>query len=80
MLLPLISCISAQRRITTAPVVAENKTVISLFSAQQKVAREIIGGDNSMCEAISLSASPHVLPGVTPTTIKDMDVTIGHIY
>lgn len=80
MLLPLISCISAQRRITTEPVVAENKTIIGLFSAQQKVARDIIGGDKYMVEAISASASPYVLPGGTPSEVKDMGVTLVNIW
>lgn len=73
MLQALINYFGAQVKFASVPVVAEGNVIISQFSAGQRVAPEKVKSDETaLIGAASMSYSPYVLPGMTPTVLKDL--------
>ena len=49
------------------------------FSVQQKVVERTLSEETSMLDASSFSSSPYVLPGQTPTELKDFIVRVAEV-
>lgn len=80
MILEMISAVSASVKYNSQPVVLEGKTLIRSVSIQKRVSNgSSADGGNVLCKSVSLSESPYVLPGKTPTEIKDMKTVIATI-
>ncbi len=52
------------------------QVLFSTFSAAQKVTERTLSEDTSVLEVTSFSSSPYVLPGQTPTALKDLTVHV----
>lgn len=80
MILEMISAVSASVRHDPQSVILEEKTLIRSVSLQKRISNgSATDGGNVLCKSVSLSESPYVLPGSTPTTIKDMKTVIATI-
>ena len=73
MLQVLISDFSVQVKFASDSIVSDSRVIVSQLSVSQKVASELVlSEDTTIVESSSLSYSPYVTSGGTPTVIKDI--------
>ena len=73
--LVLFDSFSVQQKVTERTIV-QDTFVLSAFSAQRKYTERTVSDDTAVLDAASISSSPYVLPGETPTALMDLRIHV----